>query len=127
MGEGTLVRTALFGRQGTWYRRAADPGNIVTDTSEEAPPVPPPPVVRDEADSVDSGRLMAQRSLAAVRGFRRAFLSPRGPGGPDWQAPETPAAVGAHTTTPTQAGGIAPPRTNLPTGTRRGGAGARTQ
>ena len=52
-------------------------------------PPPPPPPVPDEADAAPQAQIFRDRALAAIIGFRRSFLGgPRGPGGPDWQAPE---------------------------------------
>jgi hypothetical protein len=94
MGNGSVARrvvdpAATFSDNvGGWEQRVADPLGLFSGSPTAAPPVPPPPIVNDEADAVNVAKLSAQRQLASVRGFRRAFLRARGPGGPEWQAIE---------------------------------------
>lgn len=44
------------------------------------PPPPPPPI--DEADRAPIDAALAKKSAMSLAGYRKTFLSPRGPGGP---------------------------------------------
>jgi hypothetical protein len=64
--------------------------------SRKLPAAPPPPQApKDEADAVPQAALTAQRTLAAMLGYRNTFTTPRGPGGPSWAPPSTTPAIAA--------------------------------